>query len=36
MNAASDTEEDAHGGADFDAAHYLYTGVAEPRDRSPA
>jgi hypothetical protein len=26
MHAASDTEEDAHGGADFDAAHYLYTG----------
>ena len=26
MHAASDTEEDAHGGADFDAAHYIYTG----------
>ena len=26
MHAASDTDEDAHGGADFDAAHYIYTG----------
>ena len=26
MHAASDTEEDAHGGADFDAAHYIATG----------
>lgn len=26
MHAASDTEDDAHGGADFDAAHYIYTG----------
>ena len=26
MHAASDTEEDAHGGADFDAAHYIYAG----------
>ena len=25
-HAASDTEEDAHGAADFDAAHYIYTG----------
>ena len=25
-HAASDTEEDAHGGADFDAAHYISTG----------
>src|SRR5215218_1558055 len=25
MHAASDTDEDAHGGADFDAEHYLYT-----------
>src|SRR4029079_2955007 len=26
MHAASDTDEDPHGGADFDAAHYIYTG----------
>jgi hypothetical protein len=25
-HATSDTEEDAHGGADFDAAHYIATG----------
>jgi hypothetical protein len=25
-HAASDAEEDAHGGADFDAARYIYTG----------
>ena len=26
MHAASNTDEDAHGGDDFDAAHYIYTG----------
>ena len=26
MHAASDTEEDTHGGADFDAAHYVTGG----------
>ena len=26
MHAASDTEDDAHGGADFDAARYISTG----------
>jgi hypothetical protein len=27
MHAASDTEEDVHGGADFDAAHYIFPGA---------
>jgi hypothetical protein len=26
MHAATDTEDEAHGGADFDAAHYISTG----------